>query len=142
MAKKSGKNRKKSTRTYIISFALILVFWAVIEIMGHMNMLSSKMLGLLIPICAYSIMAVSLNLVVGFLGELSLGHAAFMLAGATAGVVFYNSAGLNMHQVPRVILTLIIGAAAAGLFGVIVGVPVLRFSGTIWRLSRLHSARS
>ncbi len=129
MAKKSGKNRKKSTRTYIISFALILVFWAVIEIMGHMNMLSSKMLGLLIPICAYSIMAVSLNLVVGFLGELSLGHAAFMLAGATAGVVFYNSAGLNMHQVPRVILTLIIGAAAAGLFGVIVGVPVLRFSG-------------
>jgi branched-chain amino acid transport system permease protein len=87
------------------------------------------MLGMLIPICAYAIMAVSLNLVVGFLGELSLGHAAFMLAGATAGVVFYNGAGLTMHQVPRVIITLIIGAAAAGVFGVIVGVPVLRFSG-------------
>ena len=129
MAKKGGNNRKKSTRTYIFSFALILVFWAVVEILGHMNMLSSKMLGLLIPICAYAIMAVSLNLVVGFLGELSLGHAAFMLAGATAGVVFYNSAGLNMPQVLRVIITLVIGAAAAGLFGVIVGVPVLRFSG-------------
>lgn len=129
MAKNNGKTRKKSTRTYVFSFALILVFWAVIEIMGYMNLLSSKMLGLLIPICAYAIMAVSLNLVVGFLGELSLGHAAFMLAGATAGVVFYNSAGLNMPQVLRVILTLLVGAAAAGLFGVIVGVPVLRFSG-------------
>ena len=129
MAKNNSKLRKKSTRTYVLSYVLILVFWAVIEILGNMNLLSSKMLGLLIPICAYAIMAVSLNLVVGYLGELSLGHAAFMLAGATAGVVFYNGAGLNMPQVPRVIITLVIGAAAAGLFGVIVGVPVLRFSG-------------
>ena len=113
MAKKNGKTRKKSTRTYVFSFSLILVFWARIEIAGNLGMLSSKMLGMLIPICAYAIMAVSLNLVVGFLGELSLGHAAFMLAGATAGVVFYNGAGLTMHQVPRVIITLIIGAAAA-----------------------------
>ncbi len=129
MAKRNGKKRNKARGTYIFSFALILGFWVVIEILGNLNMLSSKMLGLLIPICAYAIMAVSLNLVVGYLGELSLGHAAFMLAGATAGVVFYNGAGLNMPQVPRVIITLIIGAAAAGLFGVIVGVPVLRFSG-------------
>ncbi len=128
MAKNSSR-RKKNTRTYVISFALILIFWAVVEVMGMSGMMSSKMQGLLIPICAYAIMAVSLNLVVGFLGELSLGHAAFMLAGATAGVVFYNGAGLNMPQVPRVIITLIIGAIAAGLFGVIVGVPVLRFSG-------------
>lgn len=129
MTKNNRMLRKKSTRTYVFSFALILVFWAVVEILGHMNLLSSKVLGLLIPICAYAIMAVSLNLVVGFLGELSLGHAAFMLAGATAGVVFYNGAGLNLPQPVRVILTLIIGAAAAGIFGVIVGVPVLRFSG-------------
>ena len=129
MAKTNGKKRNKATRTYVFSFALILVFWAVIEIMGYMNLLSSKMLGMLIPICAYAIMAVSLNLVVGFLGELSLGHAAFMLAGATAGVVFYNGVGLNMPQPVRVTITLIVGAAAAGLFGVIVGVPVLRFSG-------------
>lgn len=129
MAKTGNIIRKKSTKTYVFSYALIVGFWAVVQIMGHMGLLSSKMLGLLIPICAYAIMAVSLNLVVGFLGELSLGHAAFMLSGATAGVVFYNGAGLNMPQVPRVIITLIIGAAAAGLFGVIVGVPVLRFSG-------------
>ena len=83
MAGNNQKKRKKSTKTYILSFALILGFWVVIEVLGHMGLLSSKMLGLLIPICAYAIMAVSLNLVVGYLGELSLGHAAFMLAGAT-----------------------------------------------------------
>ncbi len=128
MAKTSVK-KKKNTKTYIISFGIILAFWVFVLIMGSTGAMSSKMQGLLIPICAYAIMAVSLNLVVGFLGELSLGHAAFMLAGATAGVVFYNGAGLNMPQAPRVIITLIVGAAAAGLFGVIVGVPVLRFSG-------------
>ncbi len=128
MAKTSVK-RKKNTKTYVISFGIILAFWVFVLIMGTTGAMSSKMQGLLIPICAYAIMAVSLNLVVGFLGELSLGHAAFMLAGATAGVVFYNGAGLNMPQIPRVIITLIVGAVAAGLFGVIVGVPVLRFSG-------------
>ncbi len=129
MAKNNSKTRRKSTKTYIFSYALIIGFWAVVMIMDRMNLLSSKMVGLLIPICAYAIMAVSLNLVVGYLGQLSLGHAAFMLAGAAAGVVFYNGAGLNMPQVPRVIITLLIGALAAGIFGVIVGVPVLRFSG-------------
>ena len=83
MAKTGNIIRKKSTKTYVFSYALIVGFWAVVQIMGHMGLLSSKMLGLLIPICAYAIMAVSLNLVVGFLGELSLGHAAFMLSGAT-----------------------------------------------------------
>ncbi len=129
MAKNIKQKKKKSTRTYIISFAMIIIFWGVVQAANLAGALSSKTLGLLIPICAYAIMAVSLNLVVGFLGELSLGHAAFMLAGATAGVVFYNGAGLNMPQIPRVIITLIIGAIAAGIFGVIVGVPVLRLSG-------------
>lgn len=129
MAKKEKRKIKQTTRTYIFSFLLILGFWGVVEFFGNAGALSSNFMGQLIPICAYSIMAVSLNLVVGFLGELSLGHAAFMLAGATAGVVFYNGAGIGLPQALRVFLTLIIGAAAAGVFGVIVGVPVLRLSG-------------
>ena len=63
MAKTGNIIRKKSTKTYVFSYALIAGFWAVVQIMGHMGLLSSKMLGLLIPICAYAIMAVSLNLV-------------------------------------------------------------------------------
>ena len=74
-------------------------------------------------------MAISLNLVVGFLGELSLGHAAFMSAGAFAGVFFYNTAGAGMPEGAAIVLAFLIGGLAAGIFGVIVGVPVLRLSG-------------
>ncbi len=41
----------------------------------------------LVPICAYIVMAVSLNLTVGILGELSLGHAGFMSLGVFSGVI-------------------------------------------------------
>ena len=52
---------------------------------GH---ISSLVKGLLVPFCIYVIMAVSLNLTVGILGELSLGHAGFMCVGAFAGALF------------------------------------------------------
>lgn len=126
-----AKNNKmsKSARTYLTSFALIAVFWGIIEILKFSGNLSSKITGLLIPVCAYIMMAISLNLVVGFLGELSLGHAAFMSAGAFVGVFFYNTAGASLPTWLSVILTFLIGGLAAGIFGVIVGVPVLRLSG-------------
>ena len=43
--------------------------------------------GQMIPICVYIVMAVSLNLVVGISGELSLGHAGFMSIGAFTGAI-------------------------------------------------------
>jgi len=46
------------------------------------------MQGLLVPLCVYAILAVSLNLTVGILGELSLGHAGFMCVGAFASAFF------------------------------------------------------
>ena len=123
------KKMSKSARTYLTSFGLIGVFWGAIEITKFAGALSSKAAGLLIPVCAYIMMAISLNLVVGFLGELSLGHAAFMSAGAFCGVFFYITAGANMPQGLAVVLAFLVGGLAAGIFGVIVGVPVLRLSG-------------
>lgn len=126
-----AKNKKmnKTARTYLTSFLLIGIFWALIEIVSLTGNLSSKVTGLLIPVCAYIMMAIALNLVVGFLGELSLGHAAFMSAGAFTGIFFYNTAGANMPHGLAVFLAFVIGGIAAGIFGVIVGVPVLRLSG-------------
>ena len=48
---------------------------------------------MLVPICAYVVMAISLNLTVGILGELSLGHAGFMSVGAFAGIVVTTCSG-------------------------------------------------
>ena len=123
------KKISKAARTYLTSFFLVGAFWGAIEAVKFSGGLSSKSAGLLIPVCAYIMMAISLNLVVGFLGELSLGHAAFMSAGAFAGVFFYNTAGAGMPEGVAIVLAFLIGGLAAGIFGVIVGVPVLRLSG-------------
>ncbi|WP_083790370.1 branched-chain amino acid ABC transporter permease [Enterocloster asparagiformis] len=94
---------------------------------GHMT---SLMKGLLVPLCMYVILAVSLNLTVGILGELSLGHAGFMCVGAFSGAFFTK---LTAEAIPnlqvRFILALIIGALVAALFGILIGIPVLRLRG-------------
>ena len=91
---------------------------------------SSLIKGLLVPLTIYSIMAVSLNLVVGISGELSLGHAGFMCVGAFASatwtMLMKSSA---MPPLLRFIIAILIGAAAAAVFGFLIGIPVLRLKG-------------
>ena len=78
------------------------------------------------------ILAISLNLVVGFLGELSLGHAGFMCVGAYTGakmaVMLTNMMGPG-NELAVLALSLIIGGAAAAVCGVIIGLPALRLRG-------------
>jgi branched-chain amino acid transport system permease protein len=92
--------------------------------------MSSSLKGQLVPICAYIVMAVSLNLTVGILGELSLGHAGFMSVGAFAGVVAAVSLE-NIVVIPevRLALAIIVGAVFAALAGILIGIPVLRLRG-------------
>ena len=82
------------------------------------------------PICAYIVMAVSLNLTVGILGELSLGHAGFMSVGAFTGIVATTFlADAVPSPVLRLTVAMILAAVAAAIVGVIVGIPVLRLKG-------------
>ena len=70
------------------------------------------------PICAYVVMAVSLNLTVGVLGELSLGHAGFMSVGAFTGVTAAVALGNHVSSGPvRLIVGMIVGALFAALVG-------------------------
>ena len=133
------KRMKKSTRSNILMFGFVIAFWALIQIISMTGHMTSKVNGLLIPVCAYMIMAISLNLVVGFLGELSLGHAAFMSAGAFAGIFFYTTAGASLPRIAAVLLSFVIGGICAGVFGLIVGVPVLRLSGDYLAIVTLAS---
>ena len=80
------KISKKISDSYV-NYGIVIVFFLVFQILSATGHLSSSFKGQLIPICAYVIMALSLNLVVGFSGELSLGHAGFMSIGAFTGVV-------------------------------------------------------
>ena len=77
------------------------------------------------------VLAVSLNLVVGFLGELSLGHAGFMCIGAYLGgkcsVILEDKLGSTGPL--SLIISLFVGGICAAFFGFIVGLPALRLKG-------------
>ena len=107
---------------------LILVF-IIVSILSVAGMLNSQMTGLLVPLCVYAIMAISLNLVVGILGELSIGHAGFMCVGAFASAFFSKVTVGSMPDLLRFVIAIIIGGIVAGIFGFLIGIPVLRLRG-------------
>ncbi|MGN1089239.1 MAG: branched-chain amino acid ABC transporter permease, partial [Huintestinicola sp.] len=107
-----------------------LGFFILCGILSSAGILGSKLSGLLIPIGIYIILSLPLNLTVGVLGELSLGHAGFMCVGAYVGGVF-SILTQDTITVPlvRIILAIIIGGIAAAIFGFLIGIPVLRLRG-------------
>ena len=78
------KRMQKTTRSNFITYGIVIVGAVLLQSLDSAGKLSSLFSGLLVPLCTYMILAVSLNLVVGILGELSLGHAGFMCVGAFA----------------------------------------------------------
>lgn len=113
-----------------VTYGLVIVAFVVLQILNAGGLVSPSIQGQLVPICAYITMAISLNLVVGFSGELSLGHAGFMSVGAFSGVVVSLSLQQTIPSAPaRLALAMVVGAICAGIAGVIVGVPVLRLQG-------------
>ena len=113
-----------------ITYAMVVVFWAVVQVLSAGGHVSSLMKGLLVPLCIYAILAVSLNLTVGILGELSLGHAGFMCVGAFTGAFLTRCLESAVPSVGvRFFFALIVGSAVAGVFGILIGIPVLRLKG-------------
>ncbi len=124
------KNNRKTFRSSMITYAMVIVAYALVQVLLVTGRLSSLFTGLLVPICVYVILAVSLNLVVGISGELSLGHAGFMCVGAFAGGFFTKCTQDVITFVPlRFTLAILIGGIAAGIFGILIGIPVLRLKG-------------
>lgn len=123
--------KKKMNKTFkdnMITYAMVIAAYIVVQIMSSTGHLSNLLTGLLVPLCVYSIAALSLNLVVGFSGELSLGHAGFMCVGAYSSALFSNIAS-DMPSIPRFIIAVLIGAAVAAVCGILIGIPVLRLRG-------------
>lgn len=128
MKTKAGR-LSKTTKNDLITYGMVVLAYIIVQILVSTGHVSSLIQGLLVPFCTYAIAAVSLNLTVGILGELSLGHAGFMCVGAFASAVFSLAFKFTMPTAPRFILALLIGAAAAALVGFLVGIPVLRLNG-------------
>ncbi len=125
------KNFRKTFRfKYAVTYIVIAAFLVLMIILSSVGALGRSNIGLLSRIAYSIIMALSLNLVVGFLGELSLGHAGFMCVGAYIGCFCANLLNQVIGSPLLVlILAMLIGGLSAAVFGLIIGLPALRLKG-------------
>ena len=119
----------KTTKNDLITYTMVILAYIVVQLLVSTGHVSSLIQGLLVPFCTYVIVAIALNLTVGILGELSLGHAGFMCVGAFSSAVFSLALKEALPRGLRFFLAILIGAAAAALVGFLVGIPVLRLRG-------------
>lgn len=128
--KTKSKLIKPYTKKSFITYALLIAVFTIVQLILNFGKMSFMMQSLLVPLCVYSILAVSLNLTVGILGELSLGQAGFMCIGAYSGALFSS---LMKEAIPEAIvrfpIAILLGGLCAALFGVLIGIPVLRLRG-------------
>ena len=127
---KKLKSLKATTKVDFATYLGVIAAFIIVSLLKNGGFLNRSLTGMLVPICCYIVMAVSLNLTVGILGELSLGHAGFMSLGAFSGVVASMSLqGAVPFGWARLVIAIVVGAAVAALAGFVVGVPVLRLRG-------------
>lgn len=119
--------KKKTAISYAVNLALTVVLFLVLVFAITGGAFDSYQSGLLSMVCINVILAVSLNLVTGVLGQLVLGHAGFMLVGAYAAALFTKNSGLPLSiALP---IGLLLAGVLAALFGVVIGIPALRLRG-------------
>ena len=124
------KKLSKGARTDLLTYAGVIIAFIIVSVLKSKGGLNRSQTGLLVPICCYIVMAVSLNLTVGILGDLSLGHAGFMSVGAFSGVITAMSLASVIPSAPvRLALAMIVGAFFAAVIGFLIGIPVLRLTG-------------
>ena len=140
------KINKKLTNA-LLTFAIVIIAFLLCQAginkwFGKGFTLSFADKGLLVPICCYMVLAVSLNLIVGISGELSLGHAGFMSIGAFSGVLVatwmekailtINDAGKTVpffSDTAILVVAIIVAGLIAALAGFVIGIPALRLRG-------------
>ena len=127
---KKLKTGSRVFRRNLITYALVIAAYAVLQILNGAGAVGYSLQGMLVPICAYVVMAISLNLTVGILGELSLGHAGFMSVGAFSGVIAAMSLQSAIPFAPvRLAVAMLVGALCAAAAGALIGIPLLRLRG-------------
>ncbi len=126
---------KKNMRSYIINMAATLVLYGIMLGLMSAGMMDRYYKGILMNVFINVILAVSLNLTTGLLGQIALGHAGFMSIGAYTSALFTMSfadslkGASPLYSGAILIAALILGGIVAALFGLMIGGPVLRLKG-------------
>jgi branched-chain amino acid transport system permease protein len=122
----------KSRRDMVV-FAVILALLIVFPFIDQA--LGLRLMGALLPIGIYALLAMGLNIVVGYAGLLDLGYAAFFAIGAytvgflTSPASVFVRAGLVPEFFQQFWPALIVAFIVAAIFGVLLGAPTLRLRG-------------
>lgn len=114
-------------KNFIINILGVSVLFIVINILIQSGMINSYISGILILVCINIVLAISLNITAGCLGQMALGHSGFMSIGAYTAALFTKS-----NLIPGVggyVLALILGGLVAMIIGVVIGIPALRLRG-------------
>ena len=129
---KMTKAKRNKLIYNIVTFALVIGAFLILQSMIANKTITRSLKGQLVPICCWIVMAVSLNLVIGISGELSLGHAGFMSVGAYTGAVI-SGLLINVYDIQdttlRLVVAIIAGGLLSGIVGALIGIPVLRLRG-------------
>ena len=139
-----GGGRRKTLSTpvrYVINAVLVAAFIAIGELMIDGGAITRYQTSVLEQVGIYVIMAVSLNIATGYLGQLPLGHAGFMSVGGYSCAIFIMRMSDVMGVGARDFVTgtpaamalfvcgLAFGGVCAAICGVIIGIPALRLKG-------------
>ena len=125
MSKSKYRALKMPVR-YLINTVLVVLLFVGLQLLSQ-NVLSTYQNKVLLLVGINIILAVSLNVATGYLGQLPLGHAGFMAVGAYTSALFTKYS--TLPEPVAFAAGLILGAAVACLFGVLIGIPALRLSG-------------
>ena len=112
---------------YVINAVLIAAFLYFGNMIVSSGALTRAQTTTVIQVGIYIILAVSLNVATGYLGQLPLGHAGFMAVGAYTGAIFWRSGILSGTL--DIVAGLVVAGIAAAIVGIIIGIPALRLKG-------------
>lgn len=121
------KKLNKTLISYAVNAGLVVLLYVVMMVLIKAGVINRYYEGIVRLICINIIMAVSLNLVCGFMGQLALGHAGFMSVGAYAAALFTMHCGLP--EAVAFPLGLLVGGIVAAIVGFLIGIPALRMRG-------------
>lgn len=122
---------KKLDKRKIIGFSLLIIIYFLIKILMDVGIIDSYLQLNIFLVGINIILAVGLNLITGFTGQFSLGHAAFMSIGA------YTSAVLTAKLGQPFIVAIIASGIMAALAGILIGTPTLRLKGDYLAIATL-----
>ena len=127
---KGAKRGRQYRKEALIAYGILFIGYILLQIGAMSGLIGRNLQGQFVPICVYVSLAISLNLVVGISGELSLGHAGFMAVGAFTGIVVTRVLEAHIAAAPlRLIIALLVAAFMASIAGFIIGIPILGLRG-------------